>query len=143
MATITPEIRDLIATGPYAHLTTLNRDGSPQVSVVWLGIENDELVCGHMGAWQKVKNVQREPRVCVSMLGHEKNPIGLLEHLIVYGTARITEGGAADLLQRLAYVYMAKDVVFPPEPYRQNPGYITRIKAERFAGVGPWAPTQK
>lgn len=143
MTAIPQSIHALVATGPYAHLTTLNRDGSPQVSVVWVGIEDDELVCGHMGAWQKVKNVKRDPRVCMSMLGHEKNAMGLLHYLVVYGTARITEGGAADLLQRLAHVYMGNDVVFPPEPYRNNPGYVTRIKPTRFAGVGPWAPSQR
>jgi predicted pyridoxine 5'-phosphate oxidase superfamily flavin-nucleotide-binding protein len=60
MSTIPQSVHELIATGPYAHLTTLNADGSPQVSVVWVGIENDELVCGHMGVWQKVKNVRRD-----------------------------------------------------------------------------------
>jgi hypothetical protein len=96
-----------------------------------------------MGAWQKVKNVKNDGRVSMSMLGHKKNPMGLLEYLVVYGTARITEGGAADLLQRLARNYMGPDVVSPPEPYRNNPGFITRIKPARFAGVGPWAPSQK
>lgn len=143
MTEIPQHVRDLIATGPYAHLTTLNADGSPQVSVVWVGIEDDEFVCGHMGAWQKVKNIQNDGRVSMSMLGHKKNPMGLLEYLIIYGTARITEGGAADLLQRLARIYMSPDVVFPPEPYRSSPGFITRIKPARFAGVGPWAPGQK
>jgi len=142
MTTLPASIRELIATGPYAHLTTLNGDGSPQVSVVWVGIENDELVCGHMGVWQKVKNIRRDPRVSLSMLGHKKNPMGLLEYLVVYGHARITEGGAADLLQRLAHLYMGPDVVFPPEPYRSNPGFITRITPERFAGVGPWSEGQ-
>jgi PPOX class probable F420-dependent enzyme len=141
---ITEPVRELIASGPYAHLTTLNRDGSPQVSVVWVGIEDDELVCGHMGTWQKVKNVRRDPRVCMSMLGHKKNAMGLLEYLVVYGKARVTEGGAADLLQRLAHVYMGPGVVFPPEPYRSSsPGFITRITPDRFAGVGPWAPAQR
>lgn len=143
MSTIPESVHELIATGPYAHLTTLNSDGSPQVSVVWVGIEHDEFVCGHMGVWQKVKNVRRDPRVCLSMLGHDKNPMGLLEYLVVSGTARITEGGAANLLQRLAHIYMGPDVVFPPEPYRNNPGYITRISAQRFGGVGRWNPGQK
>ena len=143
MTAIPESVRKLIASGPYAHLTTLNADGSPQLSVVWVGIENDEFVLGHMGAWQKVKNVRRDQRVCLSMLGHEKNAMGLLEYLIVYGKARITEGGAADLLQRLAHIYMGPSVVFPPEPYRSNPGFITRIAADRFAGVGPWAPGQR
>lgn len=140
---IPESVRKLIESGPYGHLTTLNADGSPQVSVVWVGIENDELVLGHMGAWQKVKNIRRDPRVVLSCLGHSKNAMGLLEYLVVYGKARITEGGAADLLQRLAHTYIAPDIVFPPEPYRSsNPGFITRITPERYAGVGPWSPGQ-
>ena len=39
--TIPESVRALVATGPLAHLTTLNRDGSPQVTVVWVAIEGD------------------------------------------------------------------------------------------------------
>ena len=134
-------VRALIEKAPHAHLTTLNRDGSPQVSVVWVGLENDEFVVGHMGVWQKVRNVRRDPRVSLSFMGETTNEMGLLEYVVAYGDARITEGGAADLLQRLAHHYMGPDVVFPPEPYRNNPGYITRIQPTRFAGVGPWNPS--
>ncbi len=137
---IPDSVRALVATGPFGHLTTLNPDGSPQVTVVWVGIEGEEFVMGHMGIWKKVQNIRRDPRVVLSMLGHATNPMGLREYLVVYGNARITEGGAADLLQRLARTYLGPDVVFPPEPYRSRPGYITRIAPERFAGVGPWAP---
>jgi len=72
------------------------------VTVVWVGIENDEFVIGHMGVWQKVKNMRRDPRVVLSMLAPGKNPVGLQEYPVVHGRARITEGGAAALLQRLA-----------------------------------------
>lgn len=136
---IPESVKALVDAGPHAHLTTLNKNGSPQVSLVWIGIENDEFVIGHMGLWQKVKNVMQDPRVSLSFLGREKSEIGLLEYVIVYGHAYITEGGAADLLQRLAYIYMGPNIEFPPEPYRHNPGYVTRIKPKRLAGVGPWA----
>lgn len=141
--TIPASIRQLIDSGPLAHLTTLSPDGSPQVTVVWVGIEDDEFVLGHMGVWQKVKNIRRDPRVVLSFLGHTKNPMGLQEYLVIYGKARVTEGGATDLLQRLAKIYLGPDVVFPPEPYRNRPGYITRITPDRFSGVGPWNPDQK
>ncbi len=140
--TIPDSIRELIGTGPLAHLSTLNPDGSPQVSVVWVGIEGDEFVMGHMGVWQKVKNVRRDPRVALSLLGRGKNPMGLQEYLVVYGEARITEGGAAALLQRLAQIYLGAGAQFPPEPFRGRPGYITRIAPRRFSGVGPWNPGQ-
>jgi hypothetical protein len=73
---ISESVRELIATGPSAHLTTLNPDGSPQVTVVWVGTENDEFVIGHMGVWHKVKNMRRDPRVVLSMLGRGRTPWG-------------------------------------------------------------------
>jgi hypothetical protein len=53
------------------------------------------------------------------------------------GTARVTEGGAAAMLQHLAPGYLGPDVVFPgiPDPPR---GYITRVSVERVAGIGSW-----
>jgi hypothetical protein len=77
--------------------------------------------------------------VALSLLGHGKNALGLQEYLVVYGQARITEGGAADLLQRLAYTYISQTVVFPPEPIRSQPGYVTHITPQRFTGTGPWS----
>ena len=67
-----------------------------------------------------------------------RNELGLVEYLVVHGTARVTEGGAAELLQRLAHVYLGPDVKFPPmdDP---PPGYVTHITVERIGGVGPWA----
>jgi hypothetical protein len=77
------------------------------------------------------------------MLAPGKNPMGLQEYLVVYGKARIVEGGAATLLQRLAHIYLGPNVEFPPTPYRDKPGYITRIAPERFTGLGPWTPAQQ
>jgi PPOX class probable F420-dependent enzyme len=139
---ITPAIRELIESGPLAHVTTLNTDGSPQVSVVWVGIDGNEFVTAHMAEWQKVKNLRRDPRVALSLIGRGKNAMGLQEYLVVYGRARITEGGAAAVLQRLARIYLGPDVEFPPEPFRSQPGFIAHIAAERYAGIGPWQPRQ-
>ena len=137
---IRDSVRELVASAPQAHLITLNPNGSPQVTVVWVGIENNEFVIGHMGEWQKVTNIRRNPKVALSMLGPGKSPMQLQEYLVIYGNARITEGGAADLLQRLAHLYVGPDVEFPPKEFRENPGCITRITPTRFAGVGPWNP---
>ena len=60
------------------------------------------------------------------------------EYLVIYGTARITGGGAAELLQRLARTYLGPDVRFPPMD-SPPPGYITHITVDRISGVGPWA----
>jgi PPOX class probable F420-dependent enzyme len=130
--------RELIESGALGHLVTLNEDGSPQVTCVWFGIEEGELVSGHLGRWRKVRNVERDPRVAVTFEGTRMHPPGLKEYLVVRGRARITEGGAPELLQRLAHVYLGPSVDFPPMP-DPPPGYVTRIAVERIGGVGPWA----
>ena len=60
------------------------------------------------------------------------------EYLVIYGNARVTEGGAVELLQRLARIYLGPNADFPPPAMRNVPGYITRIAPSRFSGIGPW-----
>ncbi len=72
----------------------------------------------------------------ISLLSPSKNMIGLQEYLVVYGEARVTEGGAVPLLQRLARIYMGPDADFPPAELRDRPGFVTRIAPRRFAGRG-------
>jgi len=136
---IPQSVSELIAKAPLAHLTTLNANGSPQVTVVWVGVENDEFVIGHLATHQKVKNIKRDARVALSMLSDTTNAQGLHEYLVVYGNARITEGGAVQLVQRLAKLYLGPTADFPPAAMRNIPGYITRITPARLSGVGPWA----
>ena len=135
---IPQSVHELLPQAPLAHLTTLNSDGSPQVTVVWVRIENEEFVIGHMAEHKKVRNVQRDPRVALSLIGAKTDAQGLREYIVVYGNARVAEGGAADLLQRLARIYLGANVEFTPARMRNIPGYITRITPMRFAGVGPW-----
>jgi len=130
-------VRTLIEPGPPAHLVTLNPDGSPQVTIVWIGLEGDEVVAGHLPRNRKVRNIQRDPRVAISIEPDTKSSMGLTEYVILYGQARIQEGGAPELLQKLAYVYMGQGVKFPPMP-NPPPGYTTRIHVDRIEGVGPW-----
>jgi len=59
-------VREVIDKGPLAHLTTLNPNGSPQVTVVWVGIDGEEFVMGHFAIHQKVRNIRRDPRVALS-----------------------------------------------------------------------------
>ena len=138
MAELHPEARRLVESDRLAHMVTLNPGGGPQVSCVWVGMDGDEIVSGHLPRNQKVKNVERDPRVAISIEGEGLNEIGLKQYLVIRGTARIQEGGAPELLQRLAHVYLGPDVKFPPmdDP---PPGYVIRTTPERVGGVGPWA----
>ena len=128
---------DLIASGAHAHLVTMNKDGSPHVTVVWVGVEDGEIVSAHLPRNQKVRNIERDSRVVLSLEANTLSDFGLREYAVVYGEARITEGGAPELLQKLAYIYMGKGVKFPPME-NPPPGYVTRIRVARIEGVGPW-----
>lgn len=132
------ELRSLIESGAPAHLVTLNRNGSPHLTLVWIGLDGDEIVAAHLPENQKVKNIRRNPQVALSLQANTKNSLGLTEYAVVYGEAEIEEGGAPELLQRLARVYIGPGVKFPPMD-SPPPGYITRIRVRQIAGVGPWA----
>ena len=138
MGSLPDSARSLVESSALAHLVTLNEDGSPQVSVVWVGLEDDEVVCAHLPRNRKVRNIERDSRVALSIETSEVNDMGLQHYLVVYGTARITEGGAPELLNQLAQTYMGEGSDFPPMP-DPPPGYVTRIAVDRVAGVGPWA----
>jgi PPOX class probable F420-dependent enzyme len=132
------EVRAALRAGRLGHLATINPDASAQVSVVWIGVEGDEIVVGHLMGGQKVRNIARDPRVVLSVEADGSNEVGLAHHLIIQGTARLEEGGAPELLQRLALTYLGPDVVFPPfaDP---PPGHVIRITPTRVGGVGPWS----
>jgi PPOX class probable F420-dependent enzyme len=135
-----PDTARRVLEGPaLAHLVTLEPDGRPQVSLVWIGVDGDELVCGHLPLHRKLRNIQRDPRVTLSIENDTHDGRGLREYLVIHGHARVTEGGAPELLQRLAHVYLGPDVTFPPMPDPPS-GYITHITVDRIGGVGPWAP---
>ncbi|MEY2473666.1 MAG: hypothetical protein QOK28_2995 [Actinomycetota bacterium] len=129
--------RELIRTGALAHCATVNADGSPQLSVIWVGIDGDELVSGHMGAWQKVRNLQRNPKVVLSFQGDGRLPNGMQHTMVVHATARVTEGGAAQLLYELGKVYVGPDAEFRPSD-DPDAGYVVHYRVDKVGGFGPW-----
>ena len=128
---------DLLASGTVATVATLDADGSPHLSAAWVGVEDDEIVFGTLNDQRKLGNLRRDPRIALTLLSDRVNAWGLREYLVIEGTARITEGGAPELLQRLALTYIGPDAIFPamPDP---PPGWVTRVRIERVSGVGPW-----
>ena len=129
-------VRELLQSDAVAHVVTLNEDGSPHVTSAWVGVDGDEIVLATIPDQRKLRNLRRDPRIALSVPTTRVNELGLLEYLVVYGTARVTEGGAAELLQKLAHTYLGPDVIFPPMP-NPPPGFVTRITPQRFGGVGP------
>lgn len=137
MSRLPDSARAVLESDALAHLVTVDRDGSPQVSVVWAGLDGDDVVTAHLREQQKLRNVRRDPRVAVTLETQVTNAMGLREYLVVHGRATVEEGGAPELLQELAHTYLGPDVVFPriADP---PPGFRLRIAVERIGGIGPW-----
>jgi PPOX class probable F420-dependent enzyme len=141
MSIITPELRALIDSGPLAHVVTINPDGSPQVTVVWIALDGDDLVSGHMSRYRKLRNVERDPRISISIEAPPQPGVPITDYAVLYGTAAVETGGAPDLLQRLGRVYGGPEFDFPlgPDP---APGYVLRTRVTHVTGHGPWAANQ-
>jgi len=132
--------RQLIGSNP-ATLVTINRDGSPQISVVWVTVQStadgsDELVTAHLQEHQKIRNIRREPRVAVTIVSTDRSG-PQTPYLSIQGVARVEEGGAPELLDEIATSIFGPGTGFPPPG--SPAGYLTHITIEKVGGVGPWA----
>ena len=135
--TLNEAARELIGDGADATLVTLNPDGSPQVSVVWVALrstpDGDELVTAHLGEHKKVRNIRRDPRVAVTIASPGDVGRAMRPYLAIDGTARIEEGGAPELLKTLSQALLDPNV-FPPKD--APPGFVTHIHIDKVGGVG-------
>jgi PPOX class probable F420-dependent enzyme len=134
---LSPSAVDLLSSDAVATVATLNPDGSPHLSLAWVGVEDDEIVFGTLGDQRKLRNLRRDPRIALTIQAQRINDWGLCEYLVLDGTARVTEGGAPELLQHLARTYLGPDVVFPAMP-NPPPGFVVHIHVHRVGGVGDW-----
>lgn len=130
--------RAFIGAGADATLITLNPDGSPQVSLVWVAVQStpdgDEIVSAHLSEYKKTRNIRRDPRVALTIVSKDQQPGQQTRYLSITGTARIDEGGAPELLTELAEVMLGSSEHFPPP--NAPAGLITRIRIDKVGGLG-------
>ena len=81
---------DLINSGAHAHLTTINRDGSPQTSLVWVVYEDGELRMASLTIRRKLRNINRDPRLSISWESPERDKLRLPYYLVIYGRGEVT-----------------------------------------------------
>ena len=124
--------------GPLAHVVTLDAQGVPHVSMAWVGVEEGEVLIGTLMDQPKLRNLRRDPRIAMSFQAPGRDEYGLDHYLVLRGQARVTEGGAATLLRRLAQVYLGPGVDFPPMP-DPPAGFVIRMTVERVSGNGNWS----
>jgi PPOX class probable F420-dependent enzyme len=134
---LSDEALALLASDAVAIVVTVDADGSPHLSSAWVGVDDGEIVIGTLDDQRKLQNLRRDPRIALTIQSGHINEWGLREYVVLNGTARVTEGGAAELLQRLAHTYIGPDAIFPAMP-NPPPGFVTRVSVERVSGVGPW-----
>jgi PPOX class probable F420-dependent enzyme len=138
MGTIPASVRDFLATGPLAHVVTIDPDGTPHVTLAWAGFDGDELVMATFFRLEqrKLENLRRDPRVVVSFEATEHTGEGLHPYVVIQGRARISEGGALDVMDRLAQSYLGPGQQYP---MRDAPeGLVVHVTVERMYGQGPW-----
>ena len=108
------------------------------MTVIWIGLDGDEIVSGHMSHHRKLRNIERDPRVVLSFLGPREHAAVLSPYAVLRARARVEPSdGTWDLLDRLTKLYMSPDEEFPAP---KGPGYLVRYEVERISGVGPWVP---
>jgi PPOX class probable F420-dependent enzyme len=137
MSNMPASVLDFLATRPLAHVVTIDPTGDPQVSAAWIGVVDGEVVIGTMSDQAKLRNLRANPRIAMSFAAPGRTEHGLDNYLVLRGRARVTEGGAPELLQQLAYTYIGPGVRFPPM-LNPPPGFVIRMTVEKIAGIGDW-----
>lgn len=138
MVAIPESVREFLATGPLAHVITIDEDGTPHVTLSWAGLDGDKFVMAtFFGLDQKkIENLRRDPRIVLSFQAKEHTGEGLHPYLVVQGRARLTEGGALEVMDRLAEAYIGPGQRFP---MRDVPsGLVYHVSIDRIYGQGPW-----
>ena len=132
MAAIPDEAKHLFENKEMAHVATLNADGSPQVSAVWIALDGDLITFNTAEGRLKPKNLRRDGRVAISIAG-EENPY---ENVMIQGkVVELTNDGADDDIDALAKRYLDADSY----PFRQ-PGeerVIVKIEPEKVNHANP------
>jgi len=132
MAVTIPEsFKDLFTKKAFAHLATLNADGSPQVTPIWCDYDGTHILVNSAKERVKDKNMRRNRKVALDLL----DPDDPYRHLAVRGeVVEITEQGADAHIDKMAKKYLGKDRY----PFRQ-PGEIRvlyKIRPERVSTMG-------
>ena len=106
MATIPASHADILTKPAFANLATLNPDGSPQVTPVWVDFDGSHVIVNTARGRVKAKNLAREPRVALSIA----DPANPYRYLGIQGrVVEMTEKGGDAHIDKMAKKYLGKD----------------------------------
>src|SRR3954451_8576769 len=132
MATIPASHADLLTTKQaFAYVATLNADGSPQVTPVWVDFDGTHVIVNTARGRVKDRNLKREPRVAVAI----QDPDNPYRYLSIQGrVAEMTENGADAHIDKMAKKYLGQDVYPGRAPGEQR--VIVKITPEKIHTMG-------
>jgi PPOX class probable F420-dependent enzyme len=138
MARIPESVQEFLANGLLAHVVTLDPDGTPHITLAWAGVDDDEIVMATFFNLdqKKLRNLRRDPRVVLSFEAKEHLGGGLHPYVVIQGRARVTEGGALEVMDNLAEFYLGPGQRYPLRDVPE--GVVVRVAVERIYGQGPW-----
>ncbi|MGC0419768.1 PPOX class F420-dependent oxidoreductase [Embleya sp. AB8] len=115
-----------------AVLATINKDGSPQTSVVWVGRDGDDVLISSQAGRLKDRNLRRDPRASLTVY----DPADPEVYVEIRGTATITDDTDRELAVALAEKYEGAGageeyLALPPESVR----IVIRITPTRLTGT--------
>jgi len=126
MTGLSPEAKALFDAPEYATIATIEPDGRPQLSVVWIERDGEDLLVSTIKGRRKHSNIVRDPRVTV-LVYPKDNPYSYVE---VRGTASMTEAGGRELIDRLSAQYSGVDP-YPGDEGTDNVRVVVRITPEK------------
>ncbi|MFF4366473.1 PPOX class F420-dependent oxidoreductase [Streptomyces sp. NPDC001594] len=121
-------VRELVDGRNFAVVATLNADGGPQTSVVWVGRRGDAVVFSTTAGRKKARNLARDPRISLTVYDRE-NPYRSAE---IRGTAALLPDPDKELPRELSQHYLGEDP--PPEP-AEVVRLVVRIRAEKVVAI--------
>jgi PPOX class probable F420-dependent enzyme len=105
MNNLTDKEREILSGKNFVHLATINKDGSPQVSPVWVDLEGDLIVINTARGRVKERNIARDPRVALSAIS-QNDPY---DDIALRGVVVETTGeGAREHIDKLSQKYLGK-----------------------------------
>ncbi|MEU3824726.1 TIGR03618 family F420-dependent PPOX class oxidoreductase [Streptomyces sp. SID486] len=111
---------------------TVQPDGSPQMSPVWVKRDGDDVLFSTTVGRRKEKNLRRDPRVTVVVM----NPEQPYEYAEIRGTAELTTDGGAELIDELSRKYTGKDYAdFNPASAQDAQRVVVRIRPQKVVGM--------
>ncbi|GGZ57844.1 hypothetical protein GCM10010387_59590 [Streptomyces inusitatus] len=130
-AALTDELKTLLDGPVFVHIATIQPDGSPQVSPVWVKRDGDDLLISTTVGRQKEKNLRRDPRVTVVVQPFDA-PYTYAE---IRGTATLTPEGGPELIDELSRKYTGKGYAeFNPASAEDAQRVIVRITPRKIVG---------